>query len=52
MRVPIEGMGARAAELLIQRIERGPAIAELEQEKLPGELVVRESCGADQRVTA
>ena len=52
MRVPIEGMGARAAELLIHRIERGPAIAELEQEKLPGELVVRESCGADQRVTA
>ena len=45
LRVPIEGMGRCAAEKLMELIRSHESGAEIAI-KLPGELVVRESCGA------
>jgi GntR family transcriptional regulator of arabinose operon len=44
LRVPIEGMGAKAVQRLIEMIE-SESRDEPVRERLPGELVVRSSCG-------
>jgi LacI family transcriptional regulator len=47
VRQPIERMGAIAADLLLDRLNSPPqGMADVSRIVLPGELVVRESCGA------
>lgn len=50
LRIPIEGMGSTAAQHLIRTIEQGVSNVPLVGEKVKGELVIRESCGAMQKV--